>query len=285
MARRGMLLVVPRPSSVSLSPRSSFVAPVGSRRSSTPSSTSPRSRPRAGSAHSCATTRSSGRRALMGTDLAGYVHDPDLGWDTPNHVRGVRRYAAGQGGRRVSRGGRRRFLHVRRRGRRRRDLPEAPGGAPGTGRGDQHRGTGIRHRPDRPEVSDAWSRLPPGSAGRRDLHPRLLAHAPHVLPLRQASLRHPPEHGRPGADPHAGPSTGPGVRGAQARAGALLLHVRPPAPGIPGGVRRRARLRALLRHVGSPGQGNPGSARRGGERGPDPGAVRPHRARPGAGQR
>jgi hypothetical protein len=28
----------------------------------------------------------------VGTDLGGYVHDPDLGWDTPNHVRGVRGY-------------------------------------------------------------------------------------------------------------------------------------------------------------------------------------------------
>ena len=32
------------------------------------------------------------KRAYVGTDLGGYVHDPELGWDTPNHVRGVRRY-------------------------------------------------------------------------------------------------------------------------------------------------------------------------------------------------
>ncbi len=28
----------------------------------------------------------------LGTDLGGYVHDPELGWDTPNHVRGPRGY-------------------------------------------------------------------------------------------------------------------------------------------------------------------------------------------------
>jgi hypothetical protein len=32
------------------------------------------------------------RKGQVGTDLGGYVHDPDLGWDTPNHVRGDRRY-------------------------------------------------------------------------------------------------------------------------------------------------------------------------------------------------
>jgi hypothetical protein len=32
------------------------------------------------------------KKGLMGPDLAGYVHDPDLGWDTPDHVRGARRY-------------------------------------------------------------------------------------------------------------------------------------------------------------------------------------------------
>ena len=32
------------------------------------------------------------RRARLGTDLGGYVHDPDLGWDTPNHVRGARQF-------------------------------------------------------------------------------------------------------------------------------------------------------------------------------------------------
>ena len=32
------------------------------------------------------------KKGLVGTDLGGYVHDPDLGWDTPNHVRGVHRY-------------------------------------------------------------------------------------------------------------------------------------------------------------------------------------------------
>jgi hypothetical protein len=32
------------------------------------------------------------KKASVGTDLAGYVHDPVLGWDTPNHVRGARHY-------------------------------------------------------------------------------------------------------------------------------------------------------------------------------------------------
>ena len=32
------------------------------------------------------------RSGRLGIDLGGYVHDPDLGWDTPNHVRGVRQY-------------------------------------------------------------------------------------------------------------------------------------------------------------------------------------------------
>lgn len=32
------------------------------------------------------------RSGRIGTDLGGYVHDPDLGWDTPNHLRGPREY-------------------------------------------------------------------------------------------------------------------------------------------------------------------------------------------------
>jgi hypothetical protein len=32
------------------------------------------------------------KNASLGTDLGGYVHDPVLGWDTPNHVRGPRQY-------------------------------------------------------------------------------------------------------------------------------------------------------------------------------------------------
>jgi hypothetical protein len=32
------------------------------------------------------------KRAHMGRDLEGYVHDPDLGWDTPHHLRGVHGY-------------------------------------------------------------------------------------------------------------------------------------------------------------------------------------------------
>jgi hypothetical protein len=36
------------------------------------------------------------KRGLLGTDLGGYVHDPDLGWDTPNHIRGVREYQLGK---------------------------------------------------------------------------------------------------------------------------------------------------------------------------------------------
>ena len=32
------------------------------------------------------------RKSLLGADLQGYVHDPELGWDTPNHIRGVRQY-------------------------------------------------------------------------------------------------------------------------------------------------------------------------------------------------
>src|SRR5262249_18294543 len=32
------------------------------------------------------------KRAHLGTDLGGYVHDSDLGWDTPNHIRGVHEY-------------------------------------------------------------------------------------------------------------------------------------------------------------------------------------------------
>jgi hypothetical protein len=32
------------------------------------------------------------KRALLGPDLAGYVHHADLAWDTPKHVRGVREY-------------------------------------------------------------------------------------------------------------------------------------------------------------------------------------------------
>ena len=32
------------------------------------------------------------KTARLGTDLGGYVHDPDLGWDTPSHVRGVHGY-------------------------------------------------------------------------------------------------------------------------------------------------------------------------------------------------
>jgi hypothetical protein len=32
------------------------------------------------------------KRGQVGTDLGGYVHDPDLGWDTPDHVRGGHRY-------------------------------------------------------------------------------------------------------------------------------------------------------------------------------------------------
>jgi hypothetical protein len=32
------------------------------------------------------------KRAHLGTDLGGYVHDPDLGWDTPNHIRGLHEY-------------------------------------------------------------------------------------------------------------------------------------------------------------------------------------------------
>ena len=34
------------------------------------------------------------KSARMGTDLGGYVHDPDLGWDTPRHFRGVHGYQA-----------------------------------------------------------------------------------------------------------------------------------------------------------------------------------------------
>ena len=30
--------------------------------------------------------------AQLGTDLVGYVHDPDLGWDTPGHLRGAHAY-------------------------------------------------------------------------------------------------------------------------------------------------------------------------------------------------
>jgi hypothetical protein len=33
------------------------------------------------------------RKGRIGNDLAGYVHDPDLGWDTPRHVRGARDYS------------------------------------------------------------------------------------------------------------------------------------------------------------------------------------------------
>ncbi len=33
------------------------------------------------------------KKDRIGNDLGGYVHDPDLGWDTPRHVRGARRYA------------------------------------------------------------------------------------------------------------------------------------------------------------------------------------------------
>ena len=28
----------------------------------------------------------------LGRDLGGFVHDPDLGWDTPNHIRGITHY-------------------------------------------------------------------------------------------------------------------------------------------------------------------------------------------------
>lgn len=32
-------------------------------------------------------------RKLIGSDLTGYVHDPELGWDTPGHFRGGRTYS------------------------------------------------------------------------------------------------------------------------------------------------------------------------------------------------
>jgi lysophospholipase L1-like esterase len=32
------------------------------------------------------------KRGRIGNDLGGYVHDPDLGWDTPRHIRGAREY-------------------------------------------------------------------------------------------------------------------------------------------------------------------------------------------------
>jgi lysophospholipase L1-like esterase len=33
------------------------------------------------------------KKGRIGEDLGGYVHDPDLGWDTPRHVRGARDYS------------------------------------------------------------------------------------------------------------------------------------------------------------------------------------------------
>ena len=33
------------------------------------------------------------KRGRIGEDLGGYVHDPELGWDTPRHVRGARDYS------------------------------------------------------------------------------------------------------------------------------------------------------------------------------------------------